>query len=111
MGLVDWCGWVAAACLTVYPAVAIGRMVRRRSSMDYSLPGLVLVVVGLASYLVTVWESPGWLTGSISLGWNIMLLVTVIYFRIRPSARNVLPSTLRPQVLRSILRSRGNPGL
>lgn len=81
MDVIAVCGWLAAVCLTVYPAVAITRMVRRRSSLDYSLPGLVLVIIGLAAYLVTVWESPGWLTGTISLGWNVAMLITVAVFR------------------------------
>lgn len=109
--VVTACGWLAAVCLTIYPAVAILRMIRRRSSMDYSLPGLVLVVVGLAAYLVTVWESPGWLTGSISLGWNILMLGTVGFFRLRPAWRNAPSSTLRPAARKSIERGKSIPGL
>ena len=111
VGIVGACGWLAAVCLTIYPAVAITRMVRRRSSMDYSLPGLLLVVVGLAAYLVTVWESPGWLTGTISLGWNVAMLITVAVFRLRPGYQNAPPSTLRPAARKSIERGKSIPGL
>ena len=109
--MVAFCGWLATICLTIYPAVAITRMVRRRSSMDYSLPGLLLVVVGLAAYLVTVWESPGWLTGAISLGWNVAMLITVAVFRLRPGYQNAPPSTLRPAARKSIERGKSIPGL
>ena len=109
MGLVSLCGWLATVCLTIYPAVAISRIIRRRSSLDYSLPGLVLVVIGLAAYLVTVWESPGWLTGTISLGWNVAMLITVAVFRVRPSWQSVQQSTLRRGIRKGIERGRATP--
>ena len=71
----------AAILLTIYQIPQIARIIRRRSSNDFSIPAYALVWTGLACYVGATWGTPANIAALVSLG-NVSVLVCVIaYFR------------------------------
>src|SRR3990167_9529306 len=72
---------VAAVSLTLYQVPQIVRIVRRRSSQDFSLPAYWLVLTGLAAYVVATWATPAVWAALTSLANVAVLVIVVMVYR------------------------------
>jgi uncharacterized protein with PQ loop repeat len=72
---------VAAVLLTGYQLPAIVRIIRRRSSMDYSLPAQALCISGLACYVAATIGTPANFSAWVSLTNVSVMALVIIYYR------------------------------
>src|SRR3990167_2013178 len=89
---------VAAVSLTLYQVPQIVRIVKRRSSQDFSLPAYSLVLTGLSAYVVATWATPAVWAALTSLV-NVAVLIAVILWYRRldpPSADRLDDGGVRP---------------
>ena len=74
-------GWLAVLLLTSYQLPQLWRLRQRRSSLDFSIPAYLMVVGGLAFYVVATWGSPAAIPSCVSLMNASVMLGAVLYWR------------------------------
>lgn len=76
-------GWLAVLLLTGYQLPQLWRLRQRRSSQDFSVPAYVMVVAGLACYVVSTWGGPAAIPSLVSLTNACVMLGAILYWRRR----------------------------